>query len=80
MKSEGHTEPAPPFADAEKVGRGSHWILELMKGLVLWKDTGRISMIWGNWSLSQRGFNEDPVMMMVYQKLVAVNQTGDSLQ
>ena len=55
------------------------YLLEFLKGLVMWNNTGRISMTWGGFGISERSFGEDPVIM-VYQKPEALNQTSDSLQ
>ncbi|KAL6065576.1 hypothetical protein STEG23_005118, partial [Scotinomys teguina] len=54
-------------------------LLELVKGLVLWKDACNISKTHGSHRLSQRSSGKDPVMV-VYQKSEALNQTLDSLQ
>ena len=53
-------------------------LLEFLKGLVMWDNTGRISMTLGGFEISE-SFGEDPVIM-VYQKPEAFNQTSDSLQ
>lgn len=47
-------------------------LLELIKGLVLWKNSHSISMTWYSYRIYQRSFSEDP-MMMVYQIQKALN-------
>lgn len=50
-----------------------------MKGLVLQKQSCRISLIQGNSRISERHTGEDPVLI-VELKPEASNQTSDSLQ
>ena len=54
-------------------------LLEFLKRLVMWKNTGRISMTLCGFGISERSFGEDPVIM-VYQKPEAFNQISDSVQ
>ena len=54
-------------------------LLELVKGLVLWTNTPKISKTGDSYRISQRSSNEDPVMV-VYQKPEVLNKTRDALQ
>ncbi|KAL6085873.1 hypothetical protein STEG23_021860 [Scotinomys teguina] len=54
-------------------------LLDLVKELILWNATQRISMTGvALGGIFERSFSEDPVMG-VYQKPEALNQTNDSL-
>ncbi|ERE78814.1 teneurin-4 [Cricetulus griseus] len=53
--------------------------LELMKELVLWNNTHRISMTQGGCRIFQKSFIDNQVMR-VYQKPEVLNQTSDLLQ
>lgn len=50
-----HPGPQPDICPMEN-------LLELVKGLVLWNDTSRISMTGGSQGTSERSSGEDPVM------------------
>ncbi|ERE77108.1 Ras guanine nucleotide exchange factor containing protein [Cricetulus griseus] len=67
------TESYPSTASLDKD------LLELMKVLVLWIGTCRISMTRGSQGLSQRSFGKD-ALLMVYQKPEALNKTNNSWQ
>lgn len=55
------------------------YLMEMVKKLVLWNDTSKVSKTHGSHRISQRSSEEDSIMM-VYQKAQALDQISDSFR